>query len=101
MGRTSRVLTLMIGCWLGIGAARAQDFDVAAEVDRTRVRDGQLVQLSIVVSGAASGQVSRPDASRLADFDILGGPSITSSFRWVNGRTASSRTFTYTLRPRR
>ena len=101
MKRTGCVLILMIGCWLGIGAARAQDIEVVAEVDRTRVREGQMVQLSIIVGGASSGQVSRPDASRLIDFDILGGPSIASSFRWVNGRTASSRTFTYTLRPRR
>jgi hypothetical protein len=94
-------MTLMIVWWLGVGLSPAQTIEVSAEVDRNRVRDGQMVQLSIVVSGAASGQVSRPDTSRLTDFDIVGGPSISSSFRWVNGRTASSRTFTYNLRPRR
>jgi len=101
MQRTARLATLIMVCLLGTGLVAAQTINVNAEVDRNRVRLGQIVQLSIVVSGAASGQVSRPDTSRLSDFDIVGGPSISSSFRWVNGRTASSRTFTYSLRPRR
>lgn len=99
--RAARLATLISLCLLGTGVAAAQTINVNAEVDRNRVRLGQIVQLSVVVSGAASGQVSRPDTSRLTDFDIVGGPSIQSSFRWVNGRTASSRTFTYSLRPRK
>jgi hypothetical protein len=96
-----RLAALLLAAWPGAGAILAQEIEVAAEVDRARVRLGQALQLTIIVSGAASGQVSRPDLSRLTDFDIVGGPSVASSFRWINGRTESSRTFTYALRPKR
>jgi hypothetical protein len=69
-------------------------------VDRTRVGRGDEVVLSIEIAAASFEQVSPPDLSRLDDFDIVGGPNVSSRFQWINGRTSSTRTYSYVLRPR-
>ena len=94
------VLSLFI-LGLGVSTVPAEEITVSAQVNQTRIRAAHLLQLSVVVSGPAAGQAPPPDISGLADFEIVSGPSVSSSFRWINGRTASSKSYTYRLRPRR
>ncbi len=78
----------------------AQEVRVRAMVDRTRIAQGDELVLSIEIAAASFEQVSPPDLSRLEDFDIVGGPNVSSRFQWINGRTSSTRTYSYVLRPR-
>ena len=81
--------------------AAAQDVSVRATLDKTRVAEGDEVVLSVEIAAPSMGRVAPPDVSRLTDFEIVGGPSSSSRFQWINGRTWSTLTFAYVLRPRR
>jgi hypothetical protein len=81
--------------------AGAQDVSVRALVDKTRVAEGDEVVLSVEIAAPSMGRVAPPDVSRLTDFEIVGGPSSSSRFQWINGRTWSTLTYAYGLRPRR
>jgi oxygen tolerance protein BatD len=80
--------------------ARAQEVKVRAEVERTRVGQGEDVLLTVDIQAPSFDQTAPPDVSRMEDFDIVGGPSVSSRFQWINGRTSSTRTYSYVLRPR-
>lgn len=85
---------------LALGAA-ATEVAGAAEVnawlDRTRVAEGETVQLTLEAQGQVSGQ---PDSAPLQqDFDILG-ISTGSRISIVNGRTDARTTWTLTLSPK-
>lgn len=82
-------------------AVVAQDIFVRAAVDRPRIAQGQEVILSVEIAAPSFDQSSPPDMSRIQDFEIVGGPSLSSRFQWINGRTSSTRTYSYALRPRK
>jgi hypothetical protein len=81
-------------------AALAQEATVRARVDRARVHEGEEVALIVEIAAPSLDRLGPPDVSRLQDFDVVGGPSRSHSFQWINGRTSSTMTFTYALRPR-
>ena len=69
-----------------------------AWLDRTRIGEGETVQLTLEVQGQVSG---RPDTSELEqDFEILG-ISTGSRVNIVNGRTDTRTSWAITLTPRR
>ena len=81
-------------------SALAQDISVRARVDRARVAEGGQIVLTVDVSGPSLGEVAPPDVSGIVDFDIVGGPMPSSRFQWINGRTSSTKSYAYALRPR-
>ena len=83
------------------GTVLAQEPTVKATVDRTRIRLGDRLTLTIEVLGDPSGRSSTPDLSRIEDFDVVGGPSVSTRFQWIIGRSSSSKSYKYALRPRR
>lgn len=83
-----------------VAAPLAQGVTVRAQAQPTRVNDGGEVYLVIEIAGESLDQVAPPDTSQIEDFQIIGGPSTSTRFQWVNGRTSSSRTYSYVLRPR-
>ncbi len=83
-----------------VAAPFAQGITVRAQAQPTRVNDGDEVHLAVEISGESLDQVAPPDTSQIEDFQIIGGPSTSTRFQWVNGRTSSSRTYSYVLRPR-
>ncbi|MBI1950589.1 MAG: BatD family protein, partial [Acidobacteria bacterium] len=95
---------LLLACaWAAAGvapAALAQEISVRARVDRASVAEGGQVVLTVDVSGPTLGEVAPPDVSGIVDFDIVGGPMPSSRFQWINGRTSSTKTYPYALRPR-
>ncbi|MEE9292881.1 MAG: BatD family protein, partial [Acidobacteriota bacterium] len=82
-------------------SAHAQETTVRASVDRVRIRTGDRITLTIDIEGGSSDQATAPDLSRIVDFDVVGGPSVSTRFQWVNGRSTSAKRFRYSLRPRK
>lgn len=82
-------------------AAVAPDVFVRALVERSRIAQGQEVILSVEIAAPSFDQAAPPDVSRILDFEIVGGPSLSSRFQWINGKTSSTRTYSYSLRPRK
>ncbi|MGH9369014.1 MAG: BatD family protein, partial [Thermoanaerobaculia bacterium] len=71
---------------------------VTAEIDPTEITIGDRVRLTVrIESESMTGNVDTPRLPRLTNFEIAGGPSTSTSFRWVNGRTSGSKTFSYIL----
>ncbi|MFQ5878019.1 MAG: BatD family protein [Acidobacteriota bacterium] len=101
MVRAGRLAAGLLICSLGLTGARAEEIAVSASVDRSRLRVGDSLTLTVEVVGAGSDRVAAPDVPRIDDFDLLGGPAVSRRFRWVNGRSSSSVSFRYTLAPRR
>ncbi|MGH9750712.1 MAG: BatD family protein, partial [Candidatus Polarisedimenticolia bacterium] len=98
--RVLRPAAALLLAALASSAALAQEASVRARVDRSRVHEGEEVALIVEVAAPSLDRLGPPDLSRLQDFDVVGGPSRSHSFQWINGRTSSTMTFTYALRPR-
>ena len=80
-------------------AASAEEFAVAAAVDKNQVAVNEPFHLTIQTSGAVTG-VGDPQIPALDGFEIYaGGRSQNISF--VNGQVSSAVVFTYTLVPRK
>ncbi len=105
MSDRTRALRWLAGAvliWVTGGmSVAAQEITVRAQVMPPRVGEGEEVTLVVEVSGPGFDQVAPPDLSALEDFEVLGGPSRSSRFQWVNGQTSSSLTFSYVLKPRK
>ncbi|NWG14223.1 MAG: protein BatD [Acidobacteria bacterium] len=82
-------------------ASPAQDVQVAASVDADEIGLQDRLQLTITVSGPDSGDAEAPRLPGFAGFDVVGGPSVSTQFQWINGRTSSSRSYTYILAPKK
>lgn len=85
--------------------AQGQDPSVSAQVDATRIGEGDSVTLTIEIRGTDIGGVEEPDLSGLADFTIASGPSVSTSTSmvWSGGKatSTSSKQYGYVLLPRR
>lgn len=81
------------------GLAWSQGTEVTASVDSDAIGVHDQVQLTITVSGEGSGDAVPPRIPNLQGLRVVAGPSINTQFQWVNGRTAGSRSFIYTLVP--
>ncbi len=79
--------------------AWAQETQVTAAVSSDIVGVQDQFQMTVTVSGKDSGEAQNPDISTLKGFRVVSGPSIGTEFRWVNGRTSSSKRFSYILIP--
>ena len=99
--RDRRIAVFLSVLVLTGGLARAQDVAVRARVDRGSVVEGGQIALTVDVSGTSLGEVAPPDVSGITDFDIVGGPMTSNRFQWINGRTSTTRSYSYFLRPRR
>ena len=90
-GYKLRVLFLMLSLFQGI-ATFAQEVEFTASAPKV-VRSGEQFRLTYTVSGDHSG--FRPPS--MAPFRVLSGPdqSHSSSFQFINGKTSTSKTTTY------
>ncbi|HEU4402882.1 MAG TPA: BatD family protein [Candidatus Polarisedimenticolia bacterium] len=84
----------------GPGVALAQEVRVRASVDRTSIAEGEDVSLSVEIVASSIDQAAPPDLSTMDEFDVVAGPSVSTRFQWINGRTSASRTYGYVLRPK-
>jgi hypothetical protein len=96
--RVSGVAVACFFCWVAV--AVGQDVQVRATVGSDVVDVQDQFQYTITISGADSGDAEAPRL-RFADFQVVSGPNVSTSFQWINGRTSSSKSITYILLPRR
>src|SRR5262245_25247707 len=74
----------------------SQEVRVAAELSPNPVGVNEEVSLAVTVVG---GGAERPQLPRINGLKLVGGPSVSNQFQWINGQTSSSQTFTYILLP--
>ena len=72
---------------------------VAARVDSQKIGEQDQLQLTIEVSGPAAGSVRTIGLPVMKNLKVVGGPSLSTRFQWVNGVSSSSKSFTYILLP--
>ena len=94
-----RVSGLILAVLLISGHAWGQETQVTAAIDSDSVGVQDQLQLSITVSGKDSGDAESPRLPSLRGFRVVAGPSVSTQFQWINGRTSSSKSFSYTLVP--
>ena len=70
---------------------------LTAAVDKSTVRVGESLTLTLTFEGAASG-VSEPKLPALENLQVMGGPYTSTSFTLVNGRASSTAAYSYVLR---
>jgi hypothetical protein len=78
---------------------QAQDLQVSATVSTDTVGVQDQFQLTITVTGGDSGQAQMPRLPRLQGLRVVAGPSLSTQFQWINGRSTSSKSFIYILLP--
>ncbi|PID55988.1 hypothetical protein CSB45_13625 [candidate division KSB3 bacterium] len=104
MRRKRRIYCIMIllcGVLMAPGVY-AQDITFEAGVDKTRMSYQDALVLSLVLSGSNVDMNAVPELPDLEEnFDILRGPSRSSSISIVNGRQSSSLTIQYILSPKK
>jgi len=74
----------------------AQEASVTAEVSPNPVGVDEQVSLTITVVG---GGAERPQIPKINGLKLVGGPSVSNQFQWINGQSSSSQSFTYILLP--
>ena len=102
MRRASRLAALvtLTAALLAVPAAAQEQVRVRAQVDRFEMGEGEDLRLVIEVMGPSLEKVGPPDMADLGDFDISGGPSVSTRYQWVNGVSTASKSWTYMLTPR-
>ncbi len=78
----------------------AQDTAVTVDVSPNPVGVDEQVSLTITVS-SSSGGTERPQLPKIPGLKLVGGPSVSNRFQWINGQSSSSQSFTYILLPDR
>ena len=94
-----RVASAVLLFALLLTSARAQDLQVTAEVDSTVVGLRDQFQLTVTITGSESRDAEAPKLPRFQNFRVVAGPSLSTQFQWINGRSTSSKSFIYTLIP--
>jgi hypothetical protein len=92
---------LAILLWLAsiLPSAQAQDVQVTATTSTDTVGVMDQFQLTITITGNDSGQAQTPRLPHLQNLRIVAGPSLSTQFQWINGRSTSSKSFIYVLLP--
>jgi hypothetical protein len=80
-------------------AVWSQDTQVVATVNSDTIGSQDQLQFTITVSGKDSGDAEAPRFSNPKGFKIVSGPNIGTQFQWINGKTSSSKSFSYILIP--
>ena len=84
-----------------VPAAAQEQVRVRAQVDRFEMGEGEDLRLVVEVIGPSLDKVGPADMGDLGDFDISGGPSVSTRYQWVNGVSTASKSWTYMLTPRK
>jgi hypothetical protein len=94
-------LRVILGLTLTALCAFGQETQATASVSSDTVGVQDQLQLTITVSGKDSGDAEPPRSMRSQGFKVVSGPSVGTQLQWINGRTSSSKSFSYILIPER
>ncbi len=93
------VTWLVLAALVAWASVRAEETRVKASVDPQRVEEGDSVTLTIQITGTGDAPDEPPDLSQIPGFALVSGPSTSTVYQWINGRSSGSRSYTYTLLP--
>jgi len=88
-----RLIMVILGICLGLHGLKAQEF--SAFLSKNRVRVGETFQVSFRLTNTQRQPIDYPD---FKDFQVLGGPNVSTQVQMINGRTSQSVTFSFYLR---
>jgi len=79
--------------------AAAQDVQVSATASTNTVGVQDQFQLTVTITGGDIEQAQAPSLPRFQGFRVVSGPSLSTQFQWINGKSTSSKSFIYLLLP--
>ncbi len=74
----------------------SQEARLTVEVSSDSILIGNYFELKFTIENA-DGNFEAPE---LYEFDLLGGPNVSSSFQFVNGKSSQKTAYTYYFKPR-
>ncbi|MCE5251813.1 BatD family protein [bacterium] len=83
-----------------VQAVYGADIRISSVVSPTKVSVNDRLQLTVTVEGSDARKTGTPVFKSMPDFSIAG-PSVMDSFSWVNGVTSYTKTYTYSLIPKK
>ncbi len=88
-----------IGCLmiLLLAVSASAQFSLTASVDRSTVKPGESVSLTVTFEGAANG-VPNPQMPALTNLKLSAGPFTSTNMSIVNGKVSATASFTYRLK---
>ena len=95
MKKTGKHIVTAFIALFSVFFAKAQNPSFYASVDKNPVATGDVFTYKVTLENGR-GDISAPD---LSDFNVVFGPSTSSSFRIINGSQTSSMTLSYSMRP--
>ena len=94
-----RLILAVAAGWLGASRLLAAT-EVRAEISAEEISPNDSLNLTVRVSGESLPRGIQPPAlPPLVNLRPAGGPSSSTSFQWVNGRTSASMAFSWMLLP--
>ncbi len=76
----------------------AQGVSVTADVDPNPVGLNDQLSLTVTVN-SSGGNSERPHLPKIEGLKLVGGPSVSNQFQWINGQSSSSQSFAYIFLP--
>lgn len=101
MQRTSGLLFVLLSLMFFNVAGWSQDVQVTASLSSDTIGVQDQLQLTIAVTGKDSGDAENSRLASIQGFKIVSGPNVSTQFRSINGRSSSSKSFSYILIPER
>jgi len=92
---------LTLPLWCTCSPAAPQDVQVTASVSADTVGIQDQFQLTVRITGSDIGDLPAPRLPAFKGFRVVAGPSVSTQFQWINGRTSHSKSFIYILVPQR
>jgi hypothetical protein len=94
-----RSILLLAVCLLLAGPACGQDAQINASLGTDAVGVQDQFQLTVTVTGSNIDQTQTPKLPILHGIKVVAGPTLSTQFQWINGKTSNSRSYIYLLLP--
>jgi hypothetical protein len=82
------------------GLVSAQDIQLRASVNKSKVGMTEQFQYTVEVSGQSTN-LPTPRLPNLDEFNILSGPNTSNSIQFVNGKVSATKSYSYYLQPKK
>ena len=93
------VLLIILFAWTTLSAQKNIRLEATVSKQDMALYDRFTYKLAIY--GETRINVKNLEISNFGDFDIVGGPSQSTSFQFINGETSSSATYSWVLAPKK
>ena len=92
------LIFLLLSIPLSLGA---QELQFTARVNPQALAEDQILEVIFELSGSGISSLPRPRLPDFPDFIIISGPNQSTSYEFINGSMSLSKTYGYTLMPKR